>query len=481
MILDKYFAAFDLGSSVITGAIGERKADNTIVIHAVEREDSEQSIRRGVIHNLDDVVHKVRRIIRKLNNQVQPEISKVYLGIGGQSLRTTNSSLSQFISGIIDEEKLIQLRKESMNRQIDGIGVVDVYDFAYRIDGELVRNPIGLSGQQLEVDHKVVTCREQNILSIKKCFEVKLDLECLKLIPSQQAAATAVLTDEEITRGCVLLDFGGGTTTVSIFKNKALSHTAVIPFGGDLITKDIMSLHFNQTDAENLKITQGSAFLDESLDSSALKQIIAKAANGSSIEMQRLHHVIEARLEEIVLNINNQIDSSGFTRGDLQSGVVIIGAAAMLRNLPQYLAAKLKMDVRRGALPKMVITSPEIGDLSRINVVAGLLMLAQDNCALVNPEIVVTTPEVIEQPIQSLFSEIEEKPEIQIEETTNRPIEEPKKVESTFNLQEEKITHNETESVGTSQPEKGTKPKKSGKGEFMKDLSDAVIKIFTIN
>ncbi|MGL5013899.1 MAG: cell division protein FtsA [Bacteroidales bacterium] len=481
MILDKYFAAFDLGSSVITGAIGERKPDNTIIIHAVEREDSEQSIRRGVIHNLDDVVHKVRRIIRKLNNQVQPEISKVYVGIGGQSLRTTNSSLSQFISGIIDEEKLIQLRKESMNRQIDGVGVVDVYDFAYKIDGESVRNPIGLSGQQLEVEHKVVTCREQNLLSVKKCFEVKLDIECLQLIPSQQAAATAVLTDEEITRGCVLLDFGGGTTSVSIFKNKVLSHTAVIPFGGDLITKDIMSLHFNQTDAENLKITQGSAFLDESLESSALKQIIAKASNGSSIEMQRLHHVIEARLEEIVLNINNQIDSSGFTRGDLQSGMIIIGASAMLRNLPQYLAAKLKMDVRRGALPKIVVTSPEIGDLSRINVVAGLLMLAKENCALLNPEIAIIAPEVVEQPVQNLFSEIEEKSVVEEKTSLSEEIEKAPNSDNTFTVTEETKEISEPETKEPVQAEQTKKQKKSGKGEFMKDLSDAVIKIFTIN
>lgn len=421
MKLDNYFATFDLGSSVITGAIGERKSDNTIVIHAIEREPSEGAIRRGVIHNLDDVTHKVRRIVKKLTEKVQPEFARVYIGVGGQSLKTTNSSLSQFLTGTIDEEKLLHLRKESMNRQVDGVGVLGVYDYAYKVDGSSVRNPLGMSGSQIEVEHKVVTCRESNINTVKKCFEAKLDLEISKLVPSQKAAATAVLTDEDITRGCVLLDFGGGTTSVSIFRNKVLCHMSVIPFGGNMITRDITSLHFSVNDAENLKITQGSAFLDESLDTGALKQIVAKASDGSSIEMQRLHHVIEARLEEIVLNIGAQIDASGFTRGDLQSGVVVIGSGAMLKNLTQYLTTKLKMEVRRGTLPKMVMATPDAGDLSGISVVAGLMMLATENCAIVEEEpIVIPIPEpepVIEQPEQEpeSFEIVIEEPIVEVE------------------------------------------------------------------
>lgn len=413
MRLDKYFAAFDLGTSKIVGVIGQRNHDNTITIQAIEKEESLSSMKRGCIQNLDEVASKIKRIIKKLNNQVQPDISRVYISIGGQSVRSIDCTSSLFLgtADVISDATIEQLKNNSRNQQPEAVEVLEIVENYYLVDGEKVTEPIGREASEIEASHKVIVSRPAVYKNIIKCFEEKVDIEIAETLPAPLAAATAILSDAEIARGCALVDFGAGTTTVSVYKDGALAHLAVIPFGGNHITMDIAALGLSESDAEKLKLSQGSAKYDDTADSKILKQQVAIANDGSKIEMQKLHYTIEARIEEILLNVGAQIDQAGFSRHQLEAGIIIIGGASQLKNLPSLMTEKLGMDVRKGILPKTIsIANAEVGALSGLNIVAGLLMMAKVNCSSYVEPVAAPPVKEVKPEIQPEFETIAETP-----------------------------------------------------------------------
>lgn len=460
MKLDNYFAAFDLGTSKIVGVIGQRNSDNTITIQAIEKEDSLSSIKRGCIQNLDDVATKIKRIIRKLNNQIQPEIERVYVSIGGQSVRSIDCTSTLFFGAenVINEATLEQLITNSRNQQAEGVEVLDIVENYFLVDDQKIHNPLGKLASEIVASHKVIISRPALYKNLIKCFEDKVDIEIADTIPSSLAASASILSDEEMSRGCVLVDFGAGTTTVTVFKDGVLAHTAVIPFGGQHITMDITSLGLSESDAEKLKLSQGSARFDDTADNKVLRQQVATASDGSKIELQKLHHVIEARIEEILLNIGAQIDESGYQRNQLEAGIIIIGGASQLKNLPGFITEKLGMDVKKGILPKTIsVANAEVGALSGLNIVAGLLMLAQTNCAayvappvVEKPEPKVLEPEFFTPPITT------SEPEIKKEE--ERPVD----------TEEPRVTHR-SESRNDDDDD-NYKKKKKQKGSFLEGI-----------
>lgn len=467
MKLDHYFAAFDLGTSKIVGVIGQRNSDNTITIQAIEKEDSLSSIKRGCIQNLDDVATKIKRIIRKLNNQVQPEIERVYVSIGGQSVRSIDCTSTLFFGAenVINEATLEQLVTNSRNQQPESIEVLDIVENYFLVDDQKTRNPLGKLASEVVANHKVIISRPAIYKNLLKCFEDKVDIEIADTIPSALAASASILSDEEISRGCALVDFGAGTTTVTVFKDGVLAHTAVIPFGGQHITMDITSLGLTEIDAEKLKLSQGSARFDDTADNKILRQQVATANDGTKIELQKLHHVIEARIEEILLNIGAQIDESGYERHQLEAGIIIIGGASQLKNLPAFITEKLGMDVKKGILPKTIsVANAEVGALSGLNIVAGLLMLAEVNCsAYVAPPVVEQpAPKTIEPEFFAPVAETEvEKEEPKI---THQPIEEPRVASP---RQEPKNRDDDDNS----------KPKKKQKSSFL----DGIGRLFSVD
>ncbi|MGL5773435.1 MAG: hypothetical protein ACRCX1_11720, partial [Bacteroidales bacterium] len=167
-----------------------------------------------------------------------------------------------------------------------------------------------------------------------------------------------------------------------------------------------------------------SAKYDDTADSKILKQQVATANDGSKIEMQKLHYTIEARIEEILLNVGSQIDEAGFSRHQLEAGIIIIGGASQLKNLPALMTEKLGMDVRKGILPKTIsIANAEVGALSGLNIVAGLLMMAKENCSSyvepVAPPVKEVKPEVkpiVEEPSEVIIEQPAEQEEIIIKE-----------------------------------------------------------------
>ncbi len=385
MVQSGFIAAIDLGTSKITGVIARKNEDNVISVLACETTPSKHSIRRGLVYNIEDTGANVRKVINKLENRLSVKIAKVYVSVAGQSLHaikhTINKQLSS--SGIVTENVIDQMRKEAEKFLPEMSKLYKIADVEYVINGKSESQPVGVTTTQIEANYQMIVGRPNIITNINKSIIDRANLEIADYVVGPLASANISLNDNEKELGCAFIDFGAGTSSLSIYKGGKLRYMVEIPFGGAVITRDICDLNFIEDDAESYKVKFGKTH--ETQEPGFFNAFTAKP----DIDLSKFNYVIEMRIREIVDNIEQQIKLSGY-EGQLGGGVVITGGASQLKNLHLYLEKKLSMPVRKASAKKTSINNfPELANDPSLTQALGLLLYGWENCEAEMEEIIV--------------------------------------------------------------------------------------------
>ncbi|MDD4378844.1 MAG: cell division protein FtsA [Dysgonamonadaceae bacterium] len=371
-----FIAAIDLGTSKITGVVGRKNENNVISVLACETIPSDRCIRRGVVYNIEETGAKVRKLINLLENKLGRKIGKVYVPIAGQSLRSVDfrERMQLSSSGIVTTEIIAQLHKEAAKYHPEMAGRYAIADVEYFLDGKPEKNPVGITCSVIEANYKMIVGRPNIIANIQKSIRDRAQVDIAGYTVGALASASIALNEEEKELGCAFIDFGGGTTTLSIYKGGILRRMVVIPFGGRTITKDICELNFIESDAEQYKIKFGKAH--DNQDNLLSSPFFSKP----DIDLVELNKVIRMRLDEIVANVKEQIVLSGYD-GQLGAGIVMTGGVSQLKNLDIYLTEKLKMPVRQASAKKSYINNfPELAGDPSLTCALGLLRFGTEDC-----------------------------------------------------------------------------------------------------
>ena len=408
MATTEFIAAIELGSSKVTGIAGRKNSDGSMQVLAYAKEDSSSFIRKGIIYNLDKTAQSLTSIINKLEGDLKNSIAKVYVGIGGQSLRTVRNVVSRDLNEetIISQELVDAICDENLEIPLVDMDILDVAPQDYKIGNNLQADPVGVAGSHIEGRFLNIVARASIKKNLERCFE-QAKIEIADLLISPLVTANAVLSESERRSGCALIDFGADTTTISVYKNNILRFLTVLPLGGNSITRDITSMQMEEEEAERLKITFGNVMYEEEEESE--EAATCQLEDGSrTVELQALNNIIEARAEEIITNVWNQIQLSGYD-DKLLSGIIITGGAANLKNLDTMLRKRSKIEKIRTArsIRNTIQTDSDlIKKDGTQNTLFGLLFEGKENCCLVEARPVTPSQPVIIEPV-NMFEEDE--------------------------------------------------------------------------
>lgn len=341
----------DIGTTKIVAIVGRRNEFGKIEILGMGKSES-FGVARGVVQNIDKTVEAIKSAVAEAETKSGVDIKTVNVGIAGQHIKSvqhrgikTRSSVDEEIS-----QKDIDSLIEDMFRLVmqPGEQIIHVLPQEYIIDSEQgIKNPIGMSGIRLEANFHIITGQMAAARNIYKCVE-KAGLEVSELTIEPLASADAVLSDEEKEAGVVLVDIGGGTTDVAIFQDGIIRHTAVIPFGGNVITEDIKEgCTIIKSQAELLKIKFGSALASENQENEIVSIPGLRGRPHKEISVRNLSAIIQARMEEIVEHVYYEIKNSGYEK-KLIAGIVITGGGAQLKHVTQLVEYITGMDSRIG-------------------------------------------------------------------------------------------------------------------------------------
>ena len=386
MAVTDFIAAIELGSSKITGVAGKKDADGSIHILAYASEHSSDCIRKGIIYNIDKTTQCLASVISKLEEQLQASIKKVYVGIGGQSIRSIrNTETKQLDEEIKISQALIdELMKSNREMALMDQEILAVEPQEYKVGNQLTTEPVGIPTEHIEAHYVNIIGRSTLKSNIRQCIR-QAGYEVADYLLSPIVTANIVLTASEKRSGCALIDFGADTTTVSVYKNNILRHLAVIPLGSNNITKDIASLQIEEEDAEQLKLRYASAYTEPSEEEDINQEY---AIDGKcSIRARKLEDIVEARTIEILENAWNQIKLSGYSN-ELHAGVICTGGASQLPNLNKAFTAITKIDKIRIAHTGNIEIKDDHQDITpngSQNTLIGLLAAGKENCCKIDP------------------------------------------------------------------------------------------------
>ena len=385
MTQSDFIAVIDLGTSKIKGVVGRKNENNVISIMDSEIIDSGNSVRRGMVYNIEEAGAIIRKMLTLLENSIGDKIGKVYVSLTGQSLHTLEFRERVMLSsgGIVTQDVVDQLNSSAIKYTPDLQKNYAVADVEYYIDSKTEKNPVGVTGSEVEASFQIVVGRPNLLSNIEKSVTGKAKLPIADYIVGALASAAVTLNEEEKELGCVFIDFGAGTTSVSVYKDGILRRFVVIPFGGKSITKDISALNFTENDAEQLKIKFGKA-----IETHESPFFSSPFSSKPDIDLTELNRVIGLRLDEITANIIEQIHLSGY-ENKLGAGVIITGGASQLKNLTEYLVQKFKMPVRRATAKKSYINNaPELISNPSFTQALGMLLIGEESCRLVLDEVI---------------------------------------------------------------------------------------------
>ena len=328
----EFIVAIELGSSKIIGIAGKKNLDGSISVNAVVKEDASQCIRKGVVYNIDKTGQCLTNIINKLKKQLKYEITHVYVGVGGQSIRSVKNVIVKDLSAgtIISSNMINELMDANRDMSYPDQEILDAATQEYKVDNQESIDPVGIKASHLEGNFLNILWRKSFYDNLNSCFE-KAGIAIAEMYLAPLALADSILTDNEKRGGCVLVDLGAGTTTVSVYYKSILRHLAVLPLGGANITKDIASLQIEEKDAEKLKLTHGSAYTDDNdIDNKQSYTV----SDDFSVESRTLVDIIEARIEEIIENVIYQIPAEYADK--LLGGFILTGGGSNMKNISDY-------------------------------------------------------------------------------------------------------------------------------------------------
>jgi cell division protein FtsA len=348
---EQYVAAIDIGTTKIVAIVGKKNENGRIEILGLSKAPS-KGVKRGVVLNIEDTVTAIKTTVEDVQKRSGIVFKEVFVGIAGQHIKSMKNRgyiIRENYEDEIKKEEVFKLIEDMHKIHIDiGEEIIHVIPQNFIVDNETgVKSPIGMAGRRLEANFHIVIGQVAAAKNIEKCIR-RCDLEVKDMILEPLASSDAVLTDDEREAGVVLVDIGGGTTDVAVYYDNVIRHTAVIPFGGNVITKDIKEgCAILQRHAEALKVQYGSALGDIAPDDKVVSIPGINGRDPKEISFKSLAYIIQSRMEEIIDAVNFEIQNSGYA-DRLVAGVVITGGGAMLKHLPQLMKFKTAMDVRIG-------------------------------------------------------------------------------------------------------------------------------------
>lgn len=410
---ERYIAAVEISSSKVIGAIGRVHSGGQVDIIAVEQEKCVETVRYGFIQNLEEASMRLGRVLDRLTRKpaVQPrKITSVFIGLSGRSLKSipTTVRLNLPEDTEIDDTIIRRLRDDALHVAIDNtLEVVDAVPRRYKIGSQETTTPKGAIGNEISAEYDIIVCRPEMKRNITRVVRDKLGMKIEGFIVTALAVGHLILNENEKRLGCMLVDMGAETTTVSIYRKNALCYLATLPFGGRNITRDLQSLSMLEERAEEIKTTSGCAIAPES----------PSTLNYNGIKVSDVINMTVARSQEIVANITEQVSYAELKEKDLPGGVICIGGAIKLNGMTELISRELGLAVRIGRLPGYVTIEDLKGPSAEIVQVASILYagatLTDANC--------LETPSRGEMEINGKAPEEEEEQERPARKTSKEP------------------------------------------------------------
>ena len=377
----EFIVAIELGSSKMTGIAGQKNLDGSINVLAVVKEESSSFIRKGVVYNIDKTAQCLTSIIKKLENQLKTEITQVYVGVGGQSIRSVRNVIAKDLPAdtIVTQDMIIDLMDSNRNMKYPDQEILDAAVQEYKVDSQYQLDPVGIQATHLEGNFLNILERKAFYRNLNKCFETA-GINVAEMYLAPLALADSVLTEAEKRSGCALVDLGADTTTVSVYSKNILRHLAVIPLGGNNITKDLATLQIEESDAEKMKLKYASAFTDNNEIDNNLKYSIDAERQ---VESRKFIEIVEGRLEEIIENVWYQIPSEYYDK--LLGGIILTGGGSNMKDIEKAFMNHTHVDKIRIAKFVTHTINSNNEDIKahdgKMNTLLGLLAKGDINCA----------------------------------------------------------------------------------------------------
>ena len=348
---DRIIVGLDIGTTKICALVGKTNASHKLEILGIGTAPSE-GVAQGMVTNIDKTVVAIEQAVKEAGDQSNIDINVVNAGIAGHHIHSTvrqGSITREAVEEEITVEDVARLTND-MYRIVTppGSEIIHVIPQKYTVDYQGgIKDPVGMSGVKLEADFHLITAQTSAIHNIRKCTQ-RAGLEIDNLILEPIASSMAVLSNEEKEAGICLVDIGGGTVDLIIFCDSIIRHTAVLPFGGNVITADVkQGCKVMAHQAELLKTRFGKAIAEKANDHEVVTIPGLRNRAPKEVSVRNLAHIIEARMAEIVELIHAEIIRSGFQH-KLAGGIVITGGGAQLQHAQQLFEQITRLDTRIG-------------------------------------------------------------------------------------------------------------------------------------
>jgi cell division protein FtsA len=344
----------DIGTTKIVAMIGRKNEFGKVEIIGIGKSKS-LGVHRGVVNNITKTIQSIQQAVQEAEAAASEKIVEVTVGVAGQHIRSLQHSdyITRANSDLVIDEADIDRLINQVHKlvMLPGEEIIHVLPQEFKIDGQAeIKEPIGMYGGRLEANFHVVVGQVSSIRNIGRCIKSSdLELEGITLEPL--ASANAVLSQEEKEAGVALIDIGGGTTDLAIFKDGIIRHTAVIPFGGNVITEDIKEgCSIIEKQAELLKMKFGSAWPGENKENEIVSIPGLRGRDPKEITLKNLSKIIHARIVEIIEQVYVEIKNYGHEeqKKKLIGGIVLTGGGSQLKHLKQLVEYITGMDTRIG-------------------------------------------------------------------------------------------------------------------------------------
>lgn len=373
--------ALELATTSIRAIAGQRMSDGTMQVLAFAEENSSHCIRKGIIDNIDKTTQAISRVLGQIGLQLGQTISRVYVGLGGQSLHSRQNHIQRSFNERthIANSLIDQLMDTNRGMVYTDSEILEVVPQEYRVGNRTISDIVGMQAEQIEAHFLNIIARSSLAGNIEKCINGS-GVDIAELLITPMALGDSILNASEKRSGCTLVDLGADTTTVSIYTNNILRKLVVLPLGSNNATMDIANCLTTETDeAESLKLKYGRAIIE---DPDALQNNTIKISHGREISEAKLCEIIEARYEEILRNVWAQIEDES---EKLTSGIIFTGGGAQIRSLVEafqnIMTSDRQIRVAKGIPADISLgTGIFVPDNGRTNNILSLLLHGEQNC-----------------------------------------------------------------------------------------------------
>jgi cell division protein FtsA len=424
---NKIAVGLDIGTTKIVAMIGRKNEYGKIEVVGIGKAKS-LGVKRGVVSNITQTIQSIQQAVDEAESVSGIKIEDVVVGIAGQHIRSLHHSdyiTRNNADEVIDEDDIDDLVNQVHKLvMLPGEEIIHVLPQEFKVDSQAdIKEPKGMYGGRLEANFHVVVGQVSSIRNIGRCVK-SADLGLSEITLEPLASASAVLSQEEKEAGVALIDIGGGTTDLAIFKDGIIRHTAVIPYGGNVITEDIKEgCSIIEKQAELLKVKFGSAWPGENKETEIVSIPGLRGREPKEITLKNLSKIIHARVQEIIEHVFLEIKNYGHetAKGKLIAGIVLTGGGSQLKHLRQLVEYITGMDARIGFPNEHLAGDSDEGLSSPSYATAvGLLMVGLEKDIKIEE-----VEEIVEEIVPELNQEVEE-------EVQPKVVEKPKPRKKSF-------------------------------------------------